>query len=424
MAHKVVSSTLSADVAAGGTFTISYPTGFDEGHFDNTHGHILVTGANDKYNSPGDFTLTFGTSNITVTTGSGMPTLPANTKVWVQLDLQGDDKGDVDDLRSIERVARAELLLVNLGAPDTADPNGYVESQDLTSAGVFSVDTTVAAALAAAALGGTADVPRNVVAAWTTTAVLTVTGTDEYGKTLVESSASGTSFTGKKAFKTVTNISASANITGLTVGTGDVLGLPVFLPAADNILDEFKDGIRVVADRRAEVRVPFQIDQTDLLAPTNISMPCPVDGVISALETMAWKAVTTGGAVTMKVNNTAVDGLSVTVADGGGAGDFYTDSPTAGHASTIVAKNDKLEIIPSAAFATAGALTGNVVISRSAAYQVDGTVVAGDQTDPTATTGDVRGTYDPTAVPDGATTFALLVALPDPAYKGLAQYAG
>jgi hypothetical protein len=46
-----------------------------------------------------------------------------------------------------------------------------------------------------------------------------------------ESSASGTSFAGKKAFKTVTLITTSADVTGLTVGTGDVLGLPVAVPA-------------------------------------------------------------------------------------------------------------------------------------------------------------------------------------------------
>lgn len=66
--------------------------------------------------------------------------------------------------------------------------------------------------------------PRNVVAAWTGTAVLTVTGKDTYGQTMVESSASGTSFTGKKAFATVTSVTVSANVTACTVGTGVAIG--------------------------------------------------------------------------------------------------------------------------------------------------------------------------------------------------------
>lgn len=117
-----------------------------------------------------------------------------------------------------------ELFWHNFGAPLTADPNGVIETQDLTALGVFS-GTGIAGALAAGGVA-TFDVPRNVVAAWTGTAVLTVTGTDEYGSVLVQSSASGTSLTGTKAFKTVTGVATSADITGLTVGTGDVLGLP------------------------------------------------------------------------------------------------------------------------------------------------------------------------------------------------------
>ena len=125
---------------------------------------------------------------------------------------------------------------VDMGTPVVGDPNGYIVSQNLTDAGVFSVSTTVAAALAAGALAGVADVPRNIVAAWTGTAVLTVTGTDAYGETIVQSSASGTSLTGTKAFKTVTNVTTSANITSLTVGHGDVLGLPYALEGEFDVL--------------------------------------------------------------------------------------------------------------------------------------------------------------------------------------------
>src|SRR3982751_2265214 len=63
----------------------------------------------------------------------------------------------------------------------------------------------------------TFDVPRNIVAAWTTTSVLTFTGTDAYGATIVENSASGASHTGKKAFKTITSVSSTASITGATI---------------------------------------------------------------------------------------------------------------------------------------------------------------------------------------------------------------
>ena len=123
-------------------------------------------------------------------------------------------------------------LQVDLGAPVAASANAISLSQSVTG-GV--------AALLNGALGGTLDVPRNVVAAWTNTAVCTVTGTDVYGRTLVESSASGTSMTGKKAFKTITSVVFSASVTSATVGTGDVLGLPYRIGGKFDILAAYAD---------------------------------------------------------------------------------------------------------------------------------------------------------------------------------------
>ncbi len=51
-----------------------------------------------------------------------------------------------------------------------------------------------------------------------------------------------------------------------------------------------------------------------------------------------------------------------------------------------------------------------------------GTIVAGVTTKATATTGDVRGTYDPNAACDGAKAFQLLTFLGDPGFKGVAQF--
>jgi hypothetical protein len=55
---------------------------------------------------------------------------------------------------------------------------------------------------------------------------------------------------------------------------------------------------------------------------------------------------------------------------------------------------------------------------------VAGTFVNGDETKPTATTGDVRGPYDPSSLCDGLKVFRLLVAVTDPTYLGLSQFAG
>jgi hypothetical protein len=53
-----------------------------------------------------------------------------------------------------------------------------------------------------------------------------------------------------------------------------------------------------------------------------------------------------------------------------------------------------------------------------------GTLVAGVVSTPTATTGDVRGTYIPNSAPDGSRTWELVVYLGDPTYLGAPQFGG
>jgi hypothetical protein len=130
-----------------------------------------------------------------------------------------------------------DLFWVDLGAVAASDPNGVAESQSVAEDADFSLDGALVS-------GGVAtfDVPRNVVAAWTTTAIITITGTDEYGEDLVEVSASGESHTGTKAFKTVTSVSSDTAITGATVGTAKVIGLPFRIDAKNQVLVVSEDG--------------------------------------------------------------------------------------------------------------------------------------------------------------------------------------
>lgn len=114
-----------------------------------------------------------------------------------------------------------EFKFKNYGVIQLADADGVSASQSVSSG----VAALINGALATAGVA-TFATPRNVVAAWTTTAILTIVGTDEYGAVMIETTASGTSHTGKKAFKTVTSVTPNASITGATVGSGVVIGLP------------------------------------------------------------------------------------------------------------------------------------------------------------------------------------------------------
>lgn len=295
MSFDIVRFTTSGPVITNGTVTVSYPSTRGLGDY-TVEGHSArISGMAAALSAPSGFTLTFNSGNITFTY-KGTTTIPANAQVTLQLNLKGAD-GDIAKrvLASTKRTQAVNEVMVRLGAAATADADGACASQALNAG----VDGSINGALASGGVA-TFDVPRNVVAGWTNAAVITVTGTDEYGNVLVESSGSGTSLAGKKAFKTVTKVRVSANVTGLTVGSGDVLGLPIFLAGTGHVIRELQDGA----------------------------------------------------------------------------------APTAG------------------------------------------TVVKGDQTTPSATTGDVRGTYDPNAACDGAKAFDLVIIADDVNYKGLSQFAG
>lgn len=113
-------------------------------------------------------------------------------------------------------------------APTLAVSTAVCASQGVTASVLALINGTLATAGVA-----TFDTPRNIVAAWTTTSVMTVTGTDVYGEVMTEVSASGTSHTGKKAFKTITAITFSITVTAMTAGTGALIGVPFRLDAGD-----------------------------------------------------------------------------------------------------------------------------------------------------------------------------------------------
>lgn len=108
-----------------------------------------------------------------------------------------------------------ENLVVESFIPVVASANSICTSQAVTGLEQALLNGTTA---------GVLDVPRNVVAAWTNAATITVTGKDVYGQTMTET-ATGTALTGKKAFKTITSVVFSVSVIGATVGSGALLGL-------------------------------------------------------------------------------------------------------------------------------------------------------------------------------------------------------
>lgn len=298
MSQQVVLGTLAAAVADAGTFAVSYPTGMSRGEFSTgTNAKLVISGQ--VLSQPADIGLSYGASSVTITNRTG-----ATWRAGATFRFQFDMAGRINPVYyiGIEQYTPLDVVKVNLGSPIPADADGIFASASLTLAAGAISGTALTGAITVAGVCDLGLTGRNVVAAWTGTAILTVTGTDLYGNVMVEKSASGTSLTGVKAFKIITSIAVSANVTSLTVGTGDVLGIPVRLPSAGHILKEHEDG----------------------------------------------------------------------------------------------------------AAATAGTVVGGLALD----------------TESTATSADVRGTYDPNSACDGSKGFALYCALPDPGFLGQPQYAG
>ena len=186
MSFDIVTGAFASAVASAGSFNVGYPENRDDGDYAGGYDHVLVAIGSTFRASAGDISLAFGASAITVTY-NGATTLPAGEAFSLQVDRAGGD-GETNPLANTGKMARGEIVKINLGAPLAADANGVCASQGGTAATAMNINGALAS-------GGVAtfDVPRNVVAAWTGTAVLTVTGTDDYGNAIVESSASGTS---------------------------------------------------------------------------------------------------------------------------------------------------------------------------------------------------------------------------------------
>lgn len=420
MSFRLTETTLGSAVATSGTFTVAYPTGTKAGSYSGGHKHKMWVDTHQfLYAAPEQFSLSFGASDITVTY-LGTTTIAAGSRVQVQLDMIGDDKREPEKALVLDNVRRAYPVLLDLGTPATADADGVAASQSVTGAGTAFVINGVLASNGVAIM----DVPRNIVAAWTGTAVLTITGKDVDGNTVIEQSASGTSHTGSKAFKSVSSVTTSASITSATVGTGVKIGLPRFVHDASFIQAELLNGV-LLPKQPSTVHLQGLILEADVDTPAPYNICSPVAGRIAKLTTVVQAdGVTTGGNITVEVNTVEVDGLAVVIANSSAEGDVDSDTPTAGHATAVVAVGDRIEIIPASAFNGAADLWFDLEIDTTAAGMLDGTFVAGVTSAATATTGDTRGTYSPSTAPNGSNGYMLLALLPDPSNQGVPQYDG
>lgn len=242
MTLRTVIGSLAAAVADAGTVAVNYPTGFTRGDFIPGVAHALVMNQA-ELKAPNKITLSFGASAVTITNKTGA-TWPINSPFILQLEIPSAETGQLatDNRTRMPRVTPWPVRYLDLGSPAA-----------LSAAGIRAAAAVAGAGALAGLLVLALDVPRalTILSAGNDSGItFTVLGKDIYNNIVTEviTGANAGTAAGKKAFATITSITASAAAAGnVSVGWGNVLGLPSFLPNAVHILKEFQDGASAVA---------------------------------------------------------------------------------------------------------------------------------------------------------------------------------
>lgn len=424
MGKTLIDGALSANLVQSGTVEFSYPDGKNKGSF-TTYDAALVTDSNDSFTTKdGQISVSLGATSATVT-------LEANTSIasgtGVILELNefghGPYKDQSEYKETLVDTVEKTRLQINLGNPAASDTDGIADGISATDSAQSYTSSSFTTAFQNDS--NKLDVPRNVTITGSAGAdhVVTISGKDIYGDVVKENlTASGTTtIQGNKAFYEITGIDIAAGAASDTmdVGWGNKLGIPVFLEKWNDIVAQYVDDELIATNEK--VRLEFDIEATELAAGTSEFVASPVYGFVSKATTVVQETVGTGGDVTFEIGGAAVTGLTVTVADSAAAGDIDTDTATDEFGSTgEIAKDGALEVVPASAFAASGALNGFAEITPGGAVSV------GSQSVPSATTGDVKGTWTPpTALtPNGSRTYTLEVCVADAGYLGADNYDG
>lgn len=298
-------------------------------------------------------------------------------------------------------IPRASLVQVDLGTPTVADVNGLF-AEDSTGAGPFPFDLTLDGALVTAGVA-TFDVPRGVqiVGDGTNSAAITFYGTDQYGVEISEEVTMNDTVIvyGKKAFKTITRVAAAADTTGvLTAGDSDILGLPFRLENIADIvvIDENDNNLYQVTGVTAAAAALTAVSLAAVggAALTENSFDTTPDAIIADCRSpISDSSGNSAKAVDINALFVLVDSNFSDVAD-------QLNKVNVNQADTK-AEFDKLILDVAAQKAELDKLIIDVGAVDS------GSLVKSDATAATDTTGDVRGTYDPTMVLDGSKTLKI-----------------
>lgn len=212
-----------------------YPEGKEPGRYYGAINHMLSF-EGQFFSSPRDFMVLFHPDKFEMVWQRDN-TIPAQTLMHLQIDEPGGQY--FSELKfgiMIKNMVRSQVFMMNLGQPQHANHALFFGPGPVAAAGPLG-------------LTGTQDpVSRNVSVSCEGNAkdvIFKVYGEDVYQRPMCEyiDGCNAGVTVGKKAFTRVNKVVASGPADGnVSVGTGDKLGLPAFLPGSGFVLRYMIDG--------------------------------------------------------------------------------------------------------------------------------------------------------------------------------------
>lgn len=240
MTNKVVKMVLPSAVASGGTFTLNYPAGTTRGNFLKGKNHIMnANGA--TFTAPKDFIVTLNAANITITY-NGATALAANLPIAIGLDLGGAEYGSrITRKAKVGFVLQMVTRLIDFGSPIATIATNLRAAAAVGAGGLLTL------------LTNQLDVPRNIIITSSgndSGRTFTINSKDVYGVALREAvtGANAGVAAGLKAHYSDITVSVDAACAAnVSIGVGNVLGSPIYLPITTQVLAEFVDNANATA---------------------------------------------------------------------------------------------------------------------------------------------------------------------------------
>lgn len=256
MPYVRINTILQDPLQPNGMLELKYPEGKNQGNFFGAIDHTLGIEAR-FFRSPRDFIVQPTPDKILIHWAANI-NVPAGALLNFQLQEQGGDYyHDNATGVTINNMVAAPTFLVNLGSVLDRNPQYYVPPTRASAPGRFTL------------LKNKPDVPRNVIVQSSgneSGRVFRVDGEDIYFRPMVEhikGPGNGVA-NGKKAFAKINKITVSEATEGeISIGMGNRIGLPVFIPAPGYVLMELVNGMQVAGG---------------LLIPGEINVPGPSSG--------------------------------------------------------------------------------------------------------------------------------------------------